>query len=297
MSAAALPVGRTANDGLVRPEHQALHNTTLPIDDPFWDSYTPPLGWNCRCTVVQVNRGKYPESDSAEAIRAGEAATAKPKQRIFRFNPGKTERVFPPKHPYFPKSCGDCQYRAQRRLGYKPDNPMCQACGAIQKCLHDEVLRQKFVLERFDNGGVIESFPIIDKSTKDYSRIHSTAVAFAKEGHHVIIAPKFNSPKNCPAYDEIYSSLKGTRYYGKCPDLCIDGVWYEHEGFASKNPKNAFRNMMNHGLKQSSRIIIEDPLLSDKYMLRGVENRQKVGKTIEEVWVKRGSHIRLLYKQ
>ena len=47
---------RTANDGLVRPEHQALHNTTLPIDDPFWDSYTPPLGWNCRCTVVQVRK-------------------------------------------------------------------------------------------------------------------------------------------------------------------------------------------------------------------------------------------------
>lgn len=92
---------RTANDGLVRPEHQALHNTTLPIDDPFWDSYTPPLGWNCRCTVVQVNRGKYPVSDSAAAIRAGEAATAKPKQQIFRFNPGKTQTVFPPKHPYY----------------------------------------------------------------------------------------------------------------------------------------------------------------------------------------------------
>lgn len=126
---------RTANDGLVRPEHQALHNTTLPIGDPFWDSYTPPLGWNCRCTVVQVGRGKYPESDSAEAIRAGEAATAKPKQRIFRFNPGKTGRVFPPKHPYFPKGCGDCRYRAQRRLAYKPDNPMCQACNVLAKCM------------------------------------------------------------------------------------------------------------------------------------------------------------------
>lgn len=92
---------RTANDGLVRPEHQALHNTTLPIGDPFWNDYTPPLGWNCRCTVVQVRRGKYPESDSAAAIRAGEEATAKPKLQIFRFNPGKTLSVFPPKHPYF----------------------------------------------------------------------------------------------------------------------------------------------------------------------------------------------------
>lgn len=127
---------RTANDGLVRPEHQALHNTTLPIGDPFWNDYTPPLGWNCRCTVVQVNRGKYPESDSAAAIRAGEEATAKPKQQIFRFNPGKTERIFPPKHPYFPKGCGDCQFRAQRRLGYKPNNPMCQACTVLANMIN-----------------------------------------------------------------------------------------------------------------------------------------------------------------
>jgi len=133
---------RTANDGLVRPEHQALHNTTLPIGDPFWNDYTPPLGWNCRCTVVQVNRGKYPESDSAAAIRAGEEATAKPKQQIFRFNPGKTERIFPPKHPYFPKGCGDCQYRAQRRLGYKPDNPMCQACNALTECMRKATIEE-----------------------------------------------------------------------------------------------------------------------------------------------------------
>ncbi len=29
----------------VRDSHRLLHNTTLPIDDPFWDSYIPPLGW------------------------------------------------------------------------------------------------------------------------------------------------------------------------------------------------------------------------------------------------------------
>lgn len=288
---------RTANDGNVRPEHQALHNTTLPIGDPFWNDYTPPLGWNCRCTVVQVRRDKYPESDSATAIRAGEAATAKPKQRIFRFNPGKTERVFPPKHPYLPKGCGDCQYRKQRRLGYNPDNPMCQACRAIQKCLQDESQRRKYVLEKFDNGGIIESYPIIDKSTKDYNRIHSTAVFFAKDGHYVIIAPKIDSPKNCPAYTDIYHSLIGTRYEGKCPDLCIDGVWYEHEGYTSNNPKNAFRNMMNHGLKQSSRIIIEDPLLSRKYIEISIKKRVEQGAVIDEVWIKKGQSTTLIYKK
>lgn len=92
---------RTAGDDKVRAEHAALHNTTLPINDPFWDEYLPPLDWGCRCTTVQVLRGKYPESNSAEAIAAGERATDTPKKKIFRFNPGKTGNLFPPKHPYF----------------------------------------------------------------------------------------------------------------------------------------------------------------------------------------------------
>ncbi|MDV7393357.1 phage minor head protein, partial [Arthrospira platensis SPKY1] len=45
---------RTSSDEKVRASHAALHNTTLPKDDPFWNSYTPPLDWKCRCTVVQV---------------------------------------------------------------------------------------------------------------------------------------------------------------------------------------------------------------------------------------------------
>lgn len=91
---------RTAGDERVREEHAALNNTTLPIDDKFWDSYLPPLGWRCRCTVVQVRKGKYPVSDSDAACSVGEHATSLPKQKIFRFNPGKTGKVFPPKHPY-----------------------------------------------------------------------------------------------------------------------------------------------------------------------------------------------------
>lgn len=91
---------RTANDERVREEHQRLHNITLPVSDPFWDSFTPPNGWNCRCSVVQVRKGRYPESDSQQAVGIGEQITEEPKKRIFRFNPGKELKVFPDKHPY-----------------------------------------------------------------------------------------------------------------------------------------------------------------------------------------------------
>ena len=98
---------RTALDGLVREEHAALEGITLPPSDKFWNEYYPPNGWNCRCTAVQVLKDKYPLSDSDAACEAGERATTQigkngqNKAAMFRFNPGKAGKVFPPKHPYY----------------------------------------------------------------------------------------------------------------------------------------------------------------------------------------------------
>jgi SPP1 gp7 family putative phage head morphogenesis protein len=97
---------RTAADDRVREDHAALHNITLPANDPFWDKYYPPNGWNCRCTVVEVNKDKYPASNSAEASQKGLKATTiigrdgKDRGEMFRFNPGKQKVIFPPHHPY-----------------------------------------------------------------------------------------------------------------------------------------------------------------------------------------------------
>ncbi len=119
---------RTANDERVRAEHAALHGTTLPVDDPFWTKYLPPLGWNCRCTVVEVLKDSYPESNSDEAVRAGDSATSQPSQKIFRFNPGKELKVFPPKHPYLPKGCGNCKYKGHINLVFENEKAICKAC-------------------------------------------------------------------------------------------------------------------------------------------------------------------------
>ncbi len=98
---------RTAADDRVRESHERLNRTTLPATDEFWNSYYPPNGWRCRCTVVQVLKNKYPESDPAKAIEEGKKATTHiDKNRanrleMFRFNPGKQAVIFPPHHPYF----------------------------------------------------------------------------------------------------------------------------------------------------------------------------------------------------
>lgn len=123
---------RTAGDDKVRDEHADLDGTTLPPSDPFWSSYYPPNGWGCRCTAVQVRKGKYPQSDSHKAIARGENATPGDKNKIFRFNPGSQKRVFPEKHPNFPKGCGKCD--SGLKLAYNSNKAACQACVIIAEC-------------------------------------------------------------------------------------------------------------------------------------------------------------------
>lgn len=93
---------RTAGDDKVRPEHAELNGITLPMSDSFWDTYYPPNGWNCRCTVVQVLKDEYEQTPHDEAMQRGKSAIKDEKaSNIFGFNPGKEGSNFPAQHPYF----------------------------------------------------------------------------------------------------------------------------------------------------------------------------------------------------
>lgn len=55
--------------------------------------------------------------------------------------------------------------------------------------------------------------------------------------------------------------------------------------------------MLNHGLKQSDRIIIDRPDLTDAYMKRIINQRIKDGQPITEIWLNENGQLRLLYKK
>lgn len=75
------------------------------------ESYSIHIGivHNCRCEVIQVSKKRYEPSNPSEALARGRAATYKPnadgvnKAAIFRFNPGKEQRIFPKKTPILSK--------------------------------------------------------------------------------------------------------------------------------------------------------------------------------------------------
>lgn len=137
---------RTANDGKVRPEHAALHGVTLPLSDPFWEEFYPPNGWNCRCTVVQVRKSKYPTTDHEEAMSLGELATGKDSKGIFRFNSGKEEKTVPDYNPYTISRCRDCDIaKGKLKLAFVPDNELCTACKILHKCVGDREKSQRAI--------------------------------------------------------------------------------------------------------------------------------------------------------
>lgn len=292
---------RTANDGRVRPEHAALNRVTLPITDSFWLTYYPPNGWNCRCTVVQVRKGKYPETNHDDAMQLGEEATGKDKRGIFHFNPGIEQKTFPDYNPYTIRRCRDCDIAKGRvpdgsPVGKKlakfiPENELCAACRLVRSGL------AKVGETRNEGSGTVTIHQFVNRNDGDFHKLNEIATFFARtQGAEVILTPKMSRPPKFQ-YECIYSSLVGTKYEGKCPDLCVNGVWYEYEGFISSNPKNAFRNMLNDGLKQSDRLIIDKPNLTDAYMKRVIRQRVKGSQAIDEIWIKDGSDIRLLYKK
>lgn len=130
---------RTAKDDKVRPEHAALHGVTLPITDPFWEEYYPPNGWNCRCTVVQVRKSKYPATPHEEAMALGEEALQKDSKGIFHFNAGKEQKTVPDYNPYTIRRCQDCDIsKGKVKLAFVPDNELCTACKLLHRCVGDK---------------------------------------------------------------------------------------------------------------------------------------------------------------
>lgn len=153
---------RTAHDDKVRPEHAALDRITLPMSDAFWESYYPPNGWNCRCTVVQVRRGKYQETPHGEAMTRGEEVLNGEKLSVFRFNSGKQGKAMPDYNPYTIKRCNDCDVAKGGgvKLNFVPENELCASCKLI-RCLADK-----------RTSKARENKATYDKMTKDKSYQH-----------------------------------------------------------------------------------------------------------------------------
>ena len=276
---------KTAGDEKVRADHARLNGMCLPFSDPAWDTCFPPNGWGCRCDVIQVIPGTHPRSESKEVVDLMEEMTPG-KQEIFRFNPGKEGRLIPPKHPYYGKNGNKERAKIEKNLG-------------------DDYIPTKRIIETTKDGHTIELYDNVDTTKSDYKQILASARYFAKNGEDVEILPNVQHGARDFDYKTIYADLIGTEYEGKCPDLrCTkDGVsvYREVKGYSDNTDgKRAIKNMLNRGLEQSPRVIIQrHPDWTDYFVKKVIANRCRNGDKIDEVWIQEGEteNVMIIYKK
>lgn len=120
----------------------------------------------------------------------------------------------------------------------------------------------------------------------------------ARMGHQVKMTPRLHYLSD--DYQHIYANLIDTRYYRKCPDFEVDGLFYEFEGFIKPWNKRKVKSMISHGLEQSSRIVIKNTKgCSDRFIRRAIMARRNLpNQNIDEVWIyekgKSGCSIRMV---
>jgi len=161
-------------------------------------------------------------------------------------------------------------------------------------------------LVAYENGGKIDVYDLVNQNASDFKNVFACCEYFARQGKYVLITPSFTGDvfKN-PNYHKIYASLMGTPYWGKCPDFLVDSVWYEHEGYDTKkdlSEKNkrvlTFGNMLNRGLKQSDRVIIDDCYIARRWAKKNIFKRVHFeNQNITKVYIRTDVGLELLYKK
>lgn len=270
---------RTMYDKRVRRTHRMMHNITLPITSPFWDKYFPPNGWNCRCTVVQVRKGKYPVSDETEAMNLGSQATAGKYQEMFMFNPGKRMTCFPAYNGYTIRKCNRCSKRPDKMqlAADIPDNELCKVCRIVQGMKENGYIKDKEYGDRLLISKIADKLELDDNIRAAKALLRS--------------------------FPEMEMVIRGhiLKHNVSNPEYLINGLVADRKGIESEK---GIASGFNKAMKQGCEIVVVDldmhpekfPTLRIRKLSSGINNRHadfEEGKIKECYVIFKGKAVRI----
>lgn len=148
--------------------------------------------------------------------------------------------------------------------------------------------------ESDDSVGSVQIMDGLDMSKPDSTDLLHIAKCFARMGCEVVILHPIHFKS--PEYAAIYGPLIGTKYERKCPDLMVDGKYYEYESYVRPWAKRKLSNMITDGLRQSDRIILDNrDGASSRQIIRSIRSRLNINAQITEVWIYDGDSVVDIY--
>ena len=140
---------------------------------------------------------------------------------------------------------------------------------------------------------ILQSYAILIEEKENASK-RKDAECFSRMGCVVVIPHPVHFKSE--EYKLIYGGLLGTKYERKCPDLIIDGKYYEYESYVRPWNKRKLSNMLTDGLRQSDRLIIDNrDGISIRQIIRSIRSRLNVNAKISEVWIYDGDSVMDIY--
>jgi len=146
----------TVGDGRVRPAHREMDGKVYPADDPVWDTWYPPNGFRCRCTVLPLS-----SDDAREAGGVSEPPTVTP-DKGFAGSPGQAVMPLPmepkvlPKPPVQPKP-----RKGAPRVPKLPPLPAAKLPKPVAEFTTEEI--DNLTMEQVEGWLGVDAFAVVTK--------------------------------------------------------------------------------------------------------------------------------------
>jgi SPP1 gp7 family putative phage head morphogenesis protein len=248
-------------DARTRDSHRNLNGTIRPIEDPFWQTYFPPNGWNCRCEAIQTDEPANAVPDKLPKL--GE---------MFDRNPGQEQSIFDvDKMPYAASLANE--QRMKIRV-----NERIKGNWNIKLTRKDRELIYKLPLEEqyhtfkeFKNGGKVRIHKAYEYNANDHDYKLDFALEYAKKNKALVdFMPDINVEDK-----EARKLIMPDANYSSNPDFSINSKLWEFKTTAVLNEDKLWRKIRN-AFKQSDKVIYSFiDTLPDEMTIKNLNKKSK----------------------